>query len=143
MKFSRKTFKKKPFKKNIRKKRWIKKTNIGKAPRGLTQSTYLFKRQKTDVIQLANAALTDGWTNAGDNGIYKQFIFNLHQLTTAGTSDFTNLFKRYKICGIKVELTFNSNDVVISSLDAAESNLPPGCQLQVYTTPNRSGRPRS
>ncbi len=118
-------------------------TRVGKASRGMRQSTYLFKRSITTVVPLAIGALTDGWTDAGDNGIYKQFVFNLDQLTGASQTDFTNLFKRYKIAGVKVELAFNSTGSVISSGPTGTSSTVPGGQLQVYTTPNRSGRKRT
>lgn len=118
-------------------------TRVGKASRGMRQSTYLFKRSITSVIPLAVGALTDGWTDAGDNGIYKQFVFNLNQLTGASQTDFTNLFKRYKIAGAKVELSFNNNASVISSVPQLNSSTVPGGQLQVYTTPNRTGRART
>lgn len=118
--------------------------SLGKPSRGLRQSTYLFKRQITSVIPLATTALTDGWTNAGDNGIFKSFVFNLNDLGTGEAStDFTNLFKRYKICAVKVELSFNSTGSVISSVPSSSSIPVPGGQLQVYTTPNRSGRART
>lgn len=118
-------------------------TKVGKASKGMRQSTYLFKRSITTVVPLAVGSLVDGWTDAGDNGIYKQFVFNLNQLTGASQTDFTNLFKRYKIAGVKVELAFNSTGSVISSVPQLNSSTVPGGQLQVYTTPNRSGRART
>ena len=115
---------------------------LGKPSRGLRQSVYLFKRQTTSVVSLNGVADGTGWFPAGDNGMYKQFEFNLDQLTGTGQTDFTALFKRYKICAVKVELSFNSTGSVISSVPTSSSIPVPGAQLQVYTTPNRSGRAR-
>ncbi len=117
-------------------------SKLGKPSRGLRQSVYLFKRQTTSVVPLNGSADGTGWFGAGDNGIYKQWVFNLDQLTGTGQTDFTALFKRYKICAVKVELSFNSNNSNISSVDVNQSNVVAGAQLQVYTTPNRSGRYR-
>lgn len=124
-------------------KRRGRRSKLGKASKGMRQSTYLFKRSITAVTPLAVGALTDGWADAGDNGIYKQFVFNLNQLTGASQTDFTNLFKRYKIAGVKVELAFNATGSVISSVPQLNSSTVPGGQLQVYTTPNRTGRART
>lgn len=117
-------------------------SRIGKPSRGLRQSTYLFKRQTTSVVSLNGSADGTGWFSSGDNGMYKQWVFNLDQLTGTGQTDFTALFKRYKICAVKVELSFNSNQSNITSVPTTSSIPVPGAQLQVYTTPNRSGRYR-
>ncbi len=126
------------FRRTYRKRR----SKLGKPSRGLRQSTYLFKRQTTSVVQLNEVADGTGWFPSGDNGMYKQWVFNLDQLTGVGQTDFTSLFKQYKICACKVELSFNSTASVISSVDVSQSNVVAGAQLQVYTTPNRSGRYR-
>ncbi len=123
---------------------------IGKPSRGLRQSTYLFKRQTTEVIPLLATGSTEhGWYPSSGTGsdpvIYKQWAFSLNQLaqaSTEGSTDFTNLFKRYKICAVKLELSFSNTAAAVSSTTAVTASAP-NCQLQVYTTPNRSGRSRT
>lgn len=127
------------FRRTYRKRR----SKLGKPSRGLRQSTYLFKRQFTSVVPLDGSADGTGWFDSGDGGMYKQWVFNLDQLTGTAKTDFTSLFKRYKICGAQVELAFNSTGSVISSGHPTGASITvPGAQLQVYSTPNRSGRYR-
>lgn len=126
-------------------------TRIGKPSRGLRQSTYLFKRQTTEVIPLLATGSTEhGWYPSSgtgtDPGIYKQWQFSLSQLadaSTTGSTDFTALFKRYKICGVKLEISFSNTASAVTSTASSSAAVPPNCQLQVYTTPNRSGRART
>lgn len=115
---------------------------VGRPSRGMRQSTYLFKRQVTEVVRLSTSTLgTTGWVDAGDGGVYKQWTFNLDQLAATATSktDFTALFKRYKIAAVKLDMSFNNT---ASPLVPAGQGNSPGAQLQVYTTPNRTGRAR-
>lgn len=135
----------------VRRRRRRTRTRIGKPSRGLRQSTYLFKRQTTEVIPLVATGSTEhGWLPASgdgsDPGIFKQWQFSLSQLASAsteGSTDFTNLFKRYKIAAVKVELSFSNTASAVTSTASAAAAVPPNCQLQVFTTPNRSGRART
>ena len=134
----------------VRRRRYRRRTRIGRPSRGLRQSTYLFKRQTTEVIPLLATGSTEhGWYpssgTGSDPGIYKQWAFSLNQLaqaSTEGSTDFTNLFKRYKICAVKLELSFSNTQAAVSSVNSGTASAP-NCQLQVYTTPNRSGRSRT
>lgn len=125
-------------------------TKLGKPSRGLRQSTYLFKRQTTEVIPLIATGSTEhGWLPASgdgsDPGIFKQWQFSLSQLAnadTTGATDFTALFKRYKIAAVKVELSFSNTASTVASVSGSGTMQTPNCQLQVFTTPNRSGRAR-
>lgn len=117
-------------------------TRLGRPSRGLAQSTYLFKRQTTEVIDLLpTGSPGNGWLpasgDASDNGIFKQWNFSLAQLPNI--TEFTSLFKRYKITAVKLDLSFTNTGSVITSVGTAPSN----GQLQVYTTPNRNGRSRN
>lgn len=118
------------------------KPKLGRPSRGLKQSLYFFKRKTTEVVTLIDDALTNGWLVSSDNGIYKSWTFNLDQLNSK--TDFTNLFKMYKICAVKLELCFNNTGSVISANNiAGQNSVQPGCQLQVFTIPNRIGKARS
>lgn len=109
----------------------------------MRQSTYLFKRQTTEVIALSpEGAPESGWIPSGDNGVFKQWQFALSDLVGEGSTDFTALFKRYKINAVKVDIAFNNTGSVLAGTSGA-SALGAGGQLQVYTTPNRNGRVRT
>jgi len=109
---------------------------IGRPSRGMRQSTYLFKRRITTVVNLSNAD-SGGWiSSADDKSMYKQWNFKLSDLTaSADSTDFTNLFRRYKINAVKVELSFANTDSTLYG-GGQGGNF----QLQCYTRPNRSGR---
>lgn len=116
------------------------KPKLGKPSMGLKQSVYFFKRKTTEVTALADSTLENGWTVSSDNGVYKSWTFNLDQISTK--TDFTNLFKMYKICAVKVELVFNNTGSQITGGVSGAPIIAPGCQLQVYTIPNRIGKAR-
>lgn len=118
--------------------RWV--GALGKPGRGLNQSTYFFKRKISEVVALADSTVENGWLASSDNGVYKSWTFNLNQLSDI--TDFTNLFKQYKICGIAVDMCFNNTQSVITGNVAGTTNVAPGSQLQVYTVPNRVGKAR-
>lgn len=115
-------------------KRQAGRSRLGKPSGGLRQSTYLFKRRITTVVDISNAD-SGGWISSGDNkSMYKQWNFKLSDLTAnADSTDFTNLFRRYKINGVELEMSFSNT----SSLPQQVGN---NSQLQLYTRQNRSGR---
>ena len=117
----------------VRRRRRRTRSKVGKPSRGLRQSTYLFKRQTTEVIPLVATGSTEhGWLPASgdgsDPGIFKQWQFSLSQLASAsteGSTDFTNLFKRYKIAAVKVELSFSNTGSAVTSTSGAAAAVPP------------------
>ncbi len=126
----------------FRKRSRSRRSKLGRPSRGMSQSTYMFKRSITEVVALTPTGdSAKGWLpasgDASDNGLYKQWNFSLNQLLGEGKTDFTNLFKRYKINGVKLELSFSN-----TGSDVVTGTNPINGQLQVYTTPNRSGRAR-
>ena len=127
-------------KSNGYKKKKSYKSKLGKPSKGLTQSTYFFTRKVSNVINLSDTTLSNGWNASSDNGIYKDWNFQLAELTDY--TDFTALFKQYKICAVQVELTFNNTGSVVSANDGSTASVMPGCQLQLYTIPNRVGKSR-
>jgi hypothetical protein len=116
-------------------KRRSRRIQIGKPSRGLRQSTYLFKRRITTVVNLSNAD-SGGWISSPDNkAMYKQWNFKLQDLAGVDSTDFTNLFRRYRINAAKVEMAF-SNTGSVPDAGGNAGNF----QLQLYTRANRSGR---
>lgn len=126
-----------------RRRNFRKKYPIGKPRVGINQGVYLFKRRTTQVIPLANSEIPSGsgWFTSSDNGIYKQWAFNLAQVNDV--TDFSALFKQYKICGVKLELSFNNTQSSLTGGPTGTPNVIPGGQLQVYTIPNKSGKSRN
>ncbi len=111
-------------------------SRLGKPSRGLRQSTYMFKRRITQVVDLSTIS-NSGWIKSSENALYRQWVFKLADLDGGGqTTDFTNLFRRYKINAVKVELAFSNT----GSIPATNGSTPSNYQLQVYTMGNRSGR---
>ena len=108
-------------------------SRLGRPSRGLQQSTYMFKRRLTTVVNLSDGD-SGGWTAIpGGVGMFKQWVFKLADL--AETTDFSALFRRYKINAVNVELAFSN-----TGSDAAGYNFNNNSQLQIYTAQNRSGR---
>ena len=129
----RKVFRRRRPRRNFRKR-------IGRPQKGLNQGIYLFKRRTTEVVALADTTLPTGWLASSDNGVYKAWAFNLAQVNDL--TDFTKLFKQYKICGVKLELSFNNTNSALTGNISGSTNVAPGGQLQIYTIPNRSGASR-
>lgn len=135
-------FKKKVVRRRRRRAPFRLRRNLAKPQRGLKQSVHLFKRSITQVIPLADSLLPSdsGWLASSDNGIYKMWKFKLSDLVDNG--DFKTLFGAYKICGVNVELSFNNTGSAVTANDGTVPSVQPGCQLQIYTIPNRVGRVR-
>lgn len=122
-------------------RRWRRKrrtSRLGKPSRGLTQSTYMFKRRTTSVLPLDGSSQS-GWTLSGDNGVYRNWVFTLGDITTS--TEFTRLFRRYKINAVKVELAFSNTQSASTggSQAAAPVKYFDNAQLQIYTKANRVG----
>lgn len=108
-------------------------SKLGKPSRGLRQSTYMFKRRITQVVDLSGSS-NSGWVKSSENALFRQWVFKLADLDSASATDFTHLFKRYKINAVKVELSFSNTQ------SAPDGTNPGNYQIQVYTMLNRSGR---
>ncbi len=93
----------------------------------------MFKRRVTSVVNL-NDTTNAGWTAfPGGDGFFKQWVFKLSDLSD--TTDFSNIFRRYKINAVNVNLAFSN-----TGSDANGYNFNNNYQLQIYTAANRSGR---
>ena len=120
-----------------RPKRFIKRrrtsTRVGRVPRGLYPSVYQFKRSCTEVIPLNTGAVPPTGWSVVDNGMTSTFVFALDQLTDS--SDFANLFRKYKIRSVKTQMYF-TNTATFSDTNA-NIRVP---QIMMYYNVNQTGR---
>ena len=85
------------------KRKQIKKKAV--IPRSMRPLRYTFKRDLETTIQLNGSAAPDGWSNDGNFRIYTNLAWSLASL--GATTDFTNLFRQYKINGARTRLFFS------------------------------------
>ena len=128
----KRNYKRRP-RKNLR-RRWRRKQPLYKGPKAFSPGIFSFKRSYTEVVDLT-AGTGQGWTvstETDNQGIGKTFVFSLSDLTDR--TDFTNLFKYYRIKAVRVQMYFSNN---ITSQD--EPSRFPNSQLMVYTDINQNG----
>lgn len=120
-------YRKRPYRKRRYVRKRKSKSRLGRPSRGLSQSVYLFKRRRQEVVQLNAAVLPAGWqlVNAG---VCREWSFALSDLTDF--QEFVNLFDLYKITACKVEI-FMSNSLANANLNE---------NLICYAAPSRSGQ---
>ncbi|AXH77077.1 MAG: capsid protein [Cressdnaviricota sp.] len=127
------------YRKSTRKPRRRFKSRIGRVPRGIYPSTYKFKRAFTDVVTLSSVDTPPAGWSIVDNAMTTQMVFALEQL--GDPADFSNLFRKYKIAGVKTQMYFTNtatkNDGFGSVYPAATQRVP---QLMLYTNVNQTGR---
>lgn len=75
-------------------------------PRSMRPLRYTFKRDLEQTIQLNGSTAPDGWYNDGNYRIYTNLAWSLASL--GATTDFTNLFRQYKINGARVRMYFSN-----------------------------------
>lgn len=123
--------KRKPLRRRIRRR--PRRSALGKPGRSIYPSTYKFKRSITEVVDLnTTTSPPTGWT-VTDNAMCSQMVFALEQL--ADNSDFTNLFRKYKIAGVKTQFYFTNNN----TFSDWNSNIRVP-QIMMYTNVNQTGR---
>lgn len=122
----KKGYSKKPRKTTRRKATF--KSNIG---RSISPKTYQFKRSSQEIVDLTQST-GQGWLVSTGGGIAKTFEFKLSDLND--NSDFTNLFKYYKINAVRVQMYFSNS---ITSQD--EPSRFPNSQLFICTDINQNG----
>lgn len=118
-----------PFRRPYKKKRTFKRRKVvryKKQPTPNKPGVFNFKRSVTQVLQLSNVTTPTGWTAEG-NAIYKNFSFTLNELNDA--TDFTNLFKMYKLNAVKTTL-------ILGNTQSSQDN----SQLLVYWDVNVTGQ---
>ena len=123
--------KKRNFVRNRRKKYGFT-SKLGRPSRPLKESVYLFKRRRTEVVNVNNTAGSN-WIPTDDNGIARSWAFALTDLPNY--TDFTNLFSQYKILAVKAEIFFCNSSVGVLPAGTM-SNL----QMLAYAAPNRTGQ---
>lgn len=108
---------KKAYKKRPMRRRRV----IGKPPsRALaTPRPYLFKRTIAETLSLSNTAPPDGWTSTVNN-LGKAFGWTLSAVNDY--TDFTSLFKYYKLKGARVRMYFSNTTSVASDGTNAPNN---------------------
>lgn len=100
---------------------------------------YKFKRDIEETLQLSSSTAPEGWTLDGNSRVYKQMGFALGLL--GDVTDFTNLYRQYKINGARVRFYFSNTSSGMST-QSTTTNTGSGynnSQLMVRMAPNNSG----
>lgn len=93
-----------------------------RVPRGLKPGHYFFKRDIEEVLALSQSTPPEGWVADGtNNGIYKLFGWSLGSL--GDSSDFTNLFRDYRIKGARVRFYFSNTASVEDGNSASNTQV--------------------
>lgn len=93
-----------------------------RVPRGLKPGHYFFKRDIETVLSLSQANPPEGWVADGtNNGIYKLFGWSLGSL--GDSTDFTNLFRDYRIKGARVRFYFSNTQSVEDGNSASNTQV--------------------
>lgn len=103
-----------------------------KLQRSLSPAIIPFKRSSSVTIGLNGATPPEGWSASGNN-IYKNWGFSLAQLNDS--TDFTNLFKYYRLKGVRLQMYFSNN--VSTSEDG--NNNPSNNQMLMWIDTNKDG----
>jgi hypothetical protein len=114
-----------------RRRRFPKRKNF-RPQRGLTSAIMPFKRSNSVVIGLNGSSPPEGWSVSGNN-IYKNWGFSLAQLHD--NTDFVNLFKYYRLKGVRLQMYFSNN--VSTSEDG--NNAPSNNQMLMWLDTNKDG----
>lgn len=97
-----------------------------------------FKRSYEEIISLDTTAVPEGWYASGNN-LYKSWGFSLSQLGTDQT-DFTNLFKYYKINAANVQMYFSNTN---SGPTMGDNMYYPNAQIMMHIDTNLDGSDES
>lgn len=127
-------------------KRYRRRRAIGQpSRRKFFPNIYKFKRALApQIVRLSEASKPDDWTydnTAGSQGMYHTQKFAFNQLPAGSRGDFTNLFKMYKLYGVKLRLWVSSNIVpnVISSSTSGASFSVNSTQMILSIQRNTTG----
>lgn len=123
--------------KHIKKRRFNRKRQrprrIAKIQRGLSPAIYPFKRSTSVVVGLNTSAPPEGWSTSGNN-LYRNWGFSLAQL--GDYTEFTDLFKYYKLKGVRIQMYFSNTNSTASQGPATAS---PNQQILMWMDTNRDG----
>lgn len=119
-----------------KKKRTKKRVNKNKragvrVQRGLAPAIYPFKRSMSTTIGLNTTSLPEGWSASGNN-LYRNWGFSLAQL--GSYSEFTELFKYYKLCGVRVQMYFSN-----TNSNSKDGGASPNQQIIMWIDTNKDG----
>ncbi len=120
--------------KHRRKGRRTRKTKgspLVKLQRGLRPAVYPFKRLISTTIGLNTSAPPEGWSVSGNN-LYRNWGFFLAQLLDY--TEFTNLFKYYKLKGVRVQIYFSN-----TNSNSRDGTSAPNQQILCWMDTNRDG----
>ena len=117
-------------------RRYKRKQNKKKSlvPRILQPKVYKFKRDLEETVQLNGSAAPDGWSISGIR-LYKNFAWALSSI--GDSTDFSNLFRQYKINGARVRMYFSNTNS--SSENSGTSLYFSNSQLLIRMSPNQRG----
>lgn len=101
-------------------------------PRSLVQKVIPFKRDLEATLNLTGSGPPEGWSVSG-NRIYKALGWSLSSL--GNYTDFTNLFRNYRIKAARVRLYFSNT---MSGVE--DSNSHANSQILVRMAPNHRGQ---
>lgn len=114
-----------------------KKRALARPQRGLTPSVHIFRRSLEQTIQLSTTSVPEGWYASGNN-LYKNWGFSLSSM--GSFSEFTDLFKFYKISGARIQMYFSNT----GSQPTMGSNMYyPNSQILMHIDTNRDGEDSS
>ena len=97
---------------------------------------YSFKRDIEETLALSSSTPPEGWYMDGNSRVYKNMGFALAQL--GEVTDFTNLYRQYKICGARIKFYFSNTVSGMSAATAAASHFS-NSQIMVRMAPNNKG----
>lgn len=102
-----------------------------KVPRSLVPKTFRFKRDLEETLQLSNTVAPEGWTLDGSFRIYRNLAWALSSV--GDSTDFTNLFRQYRLKGARVRLYFSN------TTSASDGGAFDNSQMLVRMSPNQRG----
>lgn len=114
-------------------RRFNKKRRVyARVQRGLRPAIYPFKRSQSVTIGLNTSSPPSGW-NVNGNNLYRNWGLTLGELNDY--SDFVNLFKYYRLKGVRIQMYFSNN----VSLTEDGNNNSPNQQILMWTDINQDG----
>lgn len=103
-----------------------------KVQRGMSPAVYPFKRSTSVTIGLNSTSPPEGWSVNGNN-LYKNWGFSLSAL--GDNTDFTNLFKYYRLKGVRLQIYFSNT----SSPTEDGNNTASNQQILCWLDTNKDG----
>lgn len=125
-------YRKRRARKPAKKRRFYKRRTRPVIQRGLRPAIYPFKRSQAVVIGLNTSSPPTGW-NVNGNNLYRNWGLTLGELPDH--TDFVNLFKYYRLKGVRIQLYFSNT----SSPTEDGNNNSPNQQIMMWIDTNKDG----